>query len=150
MAYAIAATHPEINQETAYLCGLMHEVGKLYILTKAEDFPDFLGDPTSLKGVMEEWNPQISKSIIESWGFPDEVAESSDPETYVDDTLESPPNLADVMTVAKLLVDSNDEKLTTLFDEQLSCTKLGFDEDVAAEVMLAYRDKLNSMQQSLS
>lgn len=150
MAYAIAEKRPELNQETAYLCGLMHEVGKLYILTKAEDFPDFLGDPTSLNSVMEEWNPQVSKSIVESWGFPDEVAASTDPETYSDENLESPPNLVDVMSVAKLLVDGNEEKLTTLFEEHPSCTKLGFNEDVAADVMLAYRNKLNSMQQSLS
>lgn len=150
MAYALAERRSEVNQETAYLCGLMHEVGKLYILTKAEDFPDFLGDLNSLESVMEEWNPQISKSIIESWGFPDEVAESTDPATYIDDDVESAPNLIDVILVAKLLVDSNDEKLTTLFDEHVSCVKLGITENVAADVMLAYRNKLNSMQQSLN
>ncbi len=150
MAYAIAQKRSELNQETAYLCGLMHEVGKLYILTKAEDFPDFLGDPNSMDSVMEEWNPQISKSIIESWGFPDEVAESTDPATYINDDVESAPNLVDVMLVTKLLVDGNEEKLTTLFEEDASCIKLGITGDVAADVMLAYREKLNSMQQSLN
>jgi len=150
MAHAIAEKRTELNPETAYLCGLMHEVGKLYILTKAGDFPEFLGDPKSLERVMEEWNPQISKSIIESWGFSDEVAESSDPSTYVDQNAEAAPNLVDVMSVAKLLIDGNDEKLTTLFEEDASCAKLGFNEDVSADVMLAYRNKLNSMQQSLA
>lgn len=150
MAYAIAEKRPELNKETAYLCGLMHEVGKLYILTKAADFPDFLGTSSSLKSVMEEWNPQISKSIVESWGFPDEVAESTDPATYVDNDAESPPNFVDVMSVARLLVDGNEEKLATLFENDASCTKLGFSEQVAADVLQTYRDKLNSMQQSLS
>lgn len=149
MAYAVAKTRTNLNRETAYLCGLMHEVGKLYILTKAEDFPEFLGDPASMDAVMEEWNPQITKSIIESWGFPDDVAESSDPATYVNHDRETQPALVDVMVVARLLVDGKDEKLTKLFQEDDSCVKLGVDEEVAADVMVAYRDKLKSMQQSL-
>lgn len=150
MAYAIAELRPELNHETAYLCGLMHEVGKLYILTKAGDFPDFLGKPESLNSVMDEWNPQISKSIVESWGFPDEVAESTDPASYVDHNIGTEPTLADVMSVAKILIDGNEEKLATLFEEDVSCAKLNFNENVAADVMQAYREKLNSMQQSLS
>ncbi len=149
MAYAVARQLSQLNHETAYLCGLMHEIGKLYILTKAEDFPEFLGDPASLNAVMEEWNPQISKSIIESWGFPEEVAESSDPATYVDHDTSTAPSFVDVMVVAKMLIDGKDEKLKTLFEEDDSCVKLGVDEDRAADVMVAYRDKLQSMQQSL-
>jgi len=149
MSYTIAKKLSSLNRETAYLCGLMHEVGKLYILTKAEDFPEFLGNPESLEAVMEEWNPQISKSIIESWGFPEEVAESSDPATHVNHDTETQPTLVDVMVVAKMLVDGKDEKLSTVFEEDDSCTKLGVSEEVAADIMLAYRDKLKSMQQSL-
>lgn len=147
MAYAVAGRRSTLNQETAYLCGLMHEIGKLYILTKADDFPDLLGDPGSLGRVMEEWNPQVSKSIIESWGFPDGVAESTDPATYSDNDPESAASFADIMFVAKLLIDGNSEKLATVFEESASCRKLGIDEAVAADVMLAYRDKIKSMQQ---
>ena len=150
MAYAIAKKHNNLNHETAYLCGLMHEVGKLYILTKAEDFPEFLGAPQSLDAVLEEWNPQISKSIIESWGFPDDIAESSDPETYVKHDTSEPPTLVDVMVVARLLIGGKGEKLTAPFEEDDSCVKLGIDEDVAADLLLAYRDKLQTMQQSLA
>ncbi len=149
MAYAVARKRSNLNHETAYLCGLMHEVGKLYILTKAEDFPEFLGDAESIASVMEEWNPQISKSILESWGFPDEVAESTDPATYANDDSDSSPGFVDVIVVAKLLVDGNAEKLSEHFKEDTSCIKLGLNQNVAAEVMLAYREKLTSMQQSL-
>lgn len=150
MAYAIAKKRSELNHETAYLCGLMHEVGKLYILTKAADFPEFLGDRESLDAVMEEWNPQISKSIIESWGFPDEVAESTDPASYMVHDTKAPADLVDVIAVAKLLLDGSEEKLQTLFEEEESCIKLGMNKELAADIMVAYRDKLKSMQQSLN
>lgn len=150
MAHAIAQKHPNLNQESAFLCGLMNEIGKLYILTKAEDFPEFLGNPSSLNLVLEEWNPQISKSIIESWGFPEEVVESADPATYVDHDPESAPNLVDVIVVAKLLVDGNEAKLEEKFKDDPSCLKLTVNENSAAELMSAYRDKLQNMQQSLT
>jgi len=150
MAYAVADKCSTLNAESAYLCGLMHEVGKLYLLTKAEDFPELLGDADSMKSIVKEWNPQISKSIIESWGFPDDVAQSADPATYIDDDVESAPDLVDVMVATKLLIDRNERKLAQVFEDDASCIRLGVNEDIAADVMLAYRNKLNSMQQSLS
>lgn len=150
MAFAIAELEKSLNSETAFLCGLLHEIGKLYILTKAEEFPEFLGDPQSLSAVMDEWNPQISKSIVESWGFPQEVIESTDPETYRNQEIGDPTDLVDVIHIAKILVDSNEQNLQTIFDADLSCQKMGMNEDLAADVMLAYRDKLKTMQQSLA
>lgn len=99
---------------------------------------------------MEEWNPQVSKSIIESWGFPDEVAESADPASYVDPGANSAATFADVMFVSKLLVDDNDTKLSAVFADSPSCRRLGVDEEAATQMMLAYRDKLKSMQQLLA
>ena len=128
----------------------MHEVGNLYILTKAEEFPDLLGNSESLKSVMKEWNPQISKSIVESWGFPEEVIESTDPASYVNHDAEAPANLVDVMVVSEVMLGGSEEKLHELFKEDLSCQKLRMDKDAAAKVMAAYRDKLKTMQQSLA
>jgi hypothetical protein len=96
---------------------------------------------------MEEWNPQVSKSIIESWGFPDDVAESTDPLAYADPDPESEPTYADVMFVTKLLIDKTSDKLSAVLDENPSCQKLGVNNETAAEVMLAYREKIKSVQQ---
>ncbi|MDJ0749185.1 MAG: HDOD domain-containing protein [Woeseiaceae bacterium] len=150
MAFAIAQKAPELNQETAFLCGLMHEVGKLYILTKAEDFPDLLGDTASLQLVYDEWNPQISKSIIESWGFSDDVIHTADPASYVQQDTDAPADLVDVIVVARLLLDGIEASLEDVFEEDVSCQRLGIDKNAAPTLMSAYREKLQSMQQSLS
>ena len=150
MAFAIAQQQPALNQETAFLCGLMHEVGKLYILTKAEDFPELLGDADSLQLVYDEWNPQISKSIIESWGFSEDVVHTADPESYVQEDADAPADLVDVIVVARLLLDGKEASLEDVFDEDNSCRRLGVAKDAAPALMSAYREKLQSMQQSLS
>ncbi|NNC76735.1 MAG: HDOD domain-containing protein [Woeseiaceae bacterium] len=149
MAHSVATTVPSINAESAFLCGLMHEVGMLYIVTKAEEFPEILGDDESFRNMCDEWNSQISKSIIESWGFSDDMAQSADPAHYLDDDPESPVSLVDVVSVAKALVESSDVEGFDI--EQLpSCVKLGIDEERLPTLMGAYREKLTSMQQSLA
>lgn len=149
MSFAIAKRLPQLNDETAFLCGLMHEVGKLYIITKAEEFPDFLGDKESFDTVSETWNSQISKSIIESWGFPTEVAQSADPQTYLDDDAESPVCYVDAVYVARYLIDHGQEESLDLTADP-SCVKLGISEVTVSNILTAYRDKLKAMQQALA
>ena len=48
MCFVIARQSDNLNPDNAFLCGLLHEVGKLYILTKAREFPNLMGDPDSL------------------------------------------------------------------------------------------------------
>ena len=149
MAHAVARGRAGLNSETAFLCGLLNEVGKLYIITKAEEFPSLLGNKESFDSVLEKWNSQISKSIIEAWGFPDEIAQSADPQTYLDQDPNSEPAYVDVVAVAKWLVDQGQADSLDLGDDP-SCVKLHIDESGLAAIMTAYRDKLKTMQQSLT
>ena len=149
MAFAVAKGRAGLNSETAFLCGLLNEIGKLYIITKAEEFPSLLGNKESFDSVLEKWNSQISKSIIEAWGFPDEIAQSADPQTYLDQDPNSEPAYVDVVAVARWLVDNGQEQSLDLGDDP-SCVKLHIDESTLAAIMTAYRDKLKTMQQSLT
>ena len=149
MAFAIGRRTTAVNEETAYLCGLMNEVGKLYIVTKAKEFPEILGNEDSLQAMFEEWNGQISKSIIESWGFDEEVAESADPAQYLNEDPESEIRLVDVVWASKHLVDLTDPESADI-DEMPACVKLGINAGTLATVLGEYRKKLTSMQESLS
>ena len=149
MAFAVGRRTTAVNEETAYLCGLMNEVGKLYIVTKAEEFPEILGNEESLQAMFAEWNGQISKSIIESWGFDEEVAESADPAQYLNEDPESDIRLVDVIWASRHLVDLTDPE-TADIDEMPSCVKLGINSGTLATVLGEYRKKLTSMQESLS
>lgn len=149
MAFSVAKEVPSANEETAYIAGLMHEVGKLYIVTKAEEFPDILGDQKSLDAMFREWNGQISKSIIESWGFSDEIAESADPEHHRNEDQESEPQMVDVVWVARKLVSDIDAAAIEP-DEDAAFVKLGIGKSAVPEILGRYREKLKSMQQPLS
>jgi len=148
LGWAIARCKRVLNDETTFLAGLMHDVGTLYIITKTGDFKEMLGNEASFNEVVAQWTPQISKSIIESWGFNEEMTESADPASYVTDNGAEEPKLVDAMYVAELLVDDTDESLD--FSEIPSARKLGVTKETIGPLLENYRNKLQTMQSSLS
>lgn len=149
LAHALAERHDDVDEDTAYLCGLLHHIGSLYILTKAKNYPDFLGESGALQMILDEWQAKIGKSILEAWDFPEEVCESADPLEHLDEHSHLAPSMADVMYVADRLFASADEGMLD-FGSIPSCVKLGIDEESAPEVLTAYREKLQSVQSALS
>lgn len=149
MAWAVARKVPSVNPESAYLSGLTHDVGKLYIVTKAEEFPTILGDPKSLKAMFDEWNAQITKTIMESWGFSDEMAESADAANYRNEDPDSEVRLVDVVWAAGKLLEAGLDGGLEL-KSMPTFVKLGIGRKVLPDIMGAYRDKLRTMQESLA
>lgn len=149
LAHCIAARHKAVDAETAYLCGLLHEVGKLYILTKAHEFPEFLGSGSAMQMVISEWHAKIGKSILEAWGFPSEICESADPREYLDDHTHLEPSFADVMFVAERMLAAEDDGVPN-FSTMPSSVKLGISNEEAGEILSAYRAKLNEVKGTLS
>lgn len=149
MAWSVARAKRVVNDESAYLAGLMHDVGTLYIITKTGEFPELLGNPEGFKDIVRQWNPQIGKSIIESWGFNEEMAESADSDSYVTDNGADDPRLADVMHVAEILIE-NSEAESLEFADIPSCRKLGVDDTSIGAIMERYRDKMQGMQSALN
>jgi HD-like signal output (HDOD) protein len=149
MSLVIARRHGGMNEETAFMCGLLNEIGKLYILTKSRDFPEFLVDKQSLEIVLDEWYLQIGASIVEVWGFDEEVCMSVTPAENVDDHVSKAPTMADVVVVARLLVDQADDDSMD-WRSIPSCVKLNVTKESIPDIIRLYESKLRSVRQSLS
>lgn len=70
---AICTLLPHLNTEEAMLAGLLHQIGKLPILSLAEKLPELRDNPSQLDKLLEEAHPQVGKIIMDSWNFPDEL-----------------------------------------------------------------------------
>ena len=92
-----------IKPDEAMLAGLLHDIGKFYILAKMEQYPEMLASAELFENIMHDWHTGVGRSIVESWNF------SSDFVTVTDehDTLErnhvGQPDLTDVVIVANVL-----------------------------------------------
>ncbi len=51
------------------LTGMMHGIGKLYILTRATGHPELFASEEALNDIIDDWYPSIGKAILENWKF---------------------------------------------------------------------------------
>lgn len=150
MCFVIARNEGKLNPDNAFLCGLLHEVGKLYILTKARDYPTLLGNADSLNTVLDQWYESIGKSIIEAWGFGPEIADSLETEENLSADAGAPATLVDVVFLAKLiLTEAGDENLHENDEFQGPAGKLNVSVDNLAAVQEAYELHASSMRHSV-
>jgi len=104
LCYVLTKKYTPLNPDEALLVGLMHGVGKLYILGRAEEHPGLFVDEEELIGIMNEWHAGIGSAIIEKWGFADYVASAvADYKDLERDSGEAAADYTDILTIACLL-----------------------------------------------
>jgi len=74
MSRALACLQPELDPEQAMLAGLIHQIGKLPILTLAEESPELVNNEQLLNEYLEVLHPHVGKIIMDSWAFPDSLS----------------------------------------------------------------------------
>jgi HD-like signal output (HDOD) protein len=129
----IAAKQPKLKIDEAMLAGLIHGIGKLPILMKAEDKPELIRDSAALDSVLESLHTRIGAAILKSWRFPEAlVAVAADYNNFERDSTNGP-DLVDLVQVAHIQSNINTDH--ALSDDELSAVKafdkLGIDRGVS-------------------
>lgn len=76
LAYVLARHVCEPNPDAALVTGLLHNVGCLYIVTHAAASRDARESGAEWERMVHEWHPQIGRSILEHWNFPEGICEA--------------------------------------------------------------------------
>ena len=89
------------NPEMALFAGIVHEVGSFYLISRAGDCPDLLGE-----GVEDAWRnggeAQIGQAVLRALSVPDEIAAAVRAQWAGNFTI-PPKNLADTLYLANCL-----------------------------------------------
>ena len=72
----VLARRTKVSPDEAFLAGLLHGIGRLYIMVRAVGDPDKLREDESILDLLAGWHPSIGKSVLENWGFDGEMAEA--------------------------------------------------------------------------
>jgi HD-like signal output (HDOD) protein len=91
-----------VNPDVALLAGLLHGVGKLYILMRLQELPRLLLYPETCGRILREWHGGVARAILENWGVPDEVGEAVQEFESLDRDLLRTASLSEVLTAASL------------------------------------------------
>jgi len=70
---AVARQIRGLSPDEYFAAGLFHQVGKLYLLSRAHQENLVAGNP-DWEAVVSGWHPTIARAIMENWGMPEHVA----------------------------------------------------------------------------
>lgn len=150
-SFVIAKKQTRINPDMAMLAGLLHDIGKFYIYSRAEHYPELFNDKEALESIVEEWHTGIGKSILEEWDFSEEVCMAADEHEVLDRTQPSQADLTDIIMVANLFSHEEvDGDLPELEWDALPATvRLNLMQEDAAAVMEESAEEIRSIIDSL-
>jgi putative nucleotidyltransferase with HDIG domain len=102
ISHVLANQFTQLKPDAAMLAGLIHDIGKLPLIAKAEGSPDLANNPEILDKLDEKLHTTLGKVIVQSWGFSqDLISAVSEHENMKRDS--DTVDITDVVTIANLL-----------------------------------------------
>jgi len=103
LSHVIASRFTSLNGDTALLAGLMHNIGRIYILTRASKYPTLVADPLTFNSIVRDWHSNVAKALLENWRVPEEIVDAVAGYEDLDREMRGPVTLTDVLSLATLL-----------------------------------------------
>jgi HD-like signal output (HDOD) protein len=78
------ARRTKVNPEEAFLAGLLHGIGRLYVMVRVAGASAEFKDPQVFMSVVAGWQASIGKAVLENWGFDEALCEAVGAQTDAD------------------------------------------------------------------
>lgn len=150
-SYTIARKYTTINPDEALLTGLLHNIGKLYILTRAGKHPELFDDQAALDTIMRDWHASIGKAILENWEFAEEIASAVANHEDITREHSGPVDLTDIVTVGNMMAAFADspENLELNMQGIRAFERMKLDGSKCVEVMGESQEEILALRQAL-
>jgi len=102
----LLAQRCKVQPDEAFLSGLLHGIGKLYIMVRAAIRAQGQGNQRPLLELIVGWHASIGKTVLESWNFAAPICEAIGDQTDLDRRWKHEATLTDVLIAAVVLADS--------------------------------------------
>jgi HD-like signal output (HDOD) protein len=130
MSHAVARRFSRVNPDTAMLAGLLHGIGKLYILTRSSRHPAlFANEAAAYNSIVRDWHAPVAKALLENWEMAEEIIVAvSEHEDFAREHA-GPPDLTDALTVGHLLTafKEHPETLELNMHDVAACKRMNID-----------------------
>ncbi|NNJ96017.1 MAG: HDOD domain-containing protein [Gammaproteobacteria bacterium] len=151
LSYVIAKKLTKINPDEAMLAGLLHDIGKYYILTRSEQYPVLFSEPRMLDDIMKKWHSSIGRKILETWNFNEDTIKAAHEHEILDRMHFGPANLSDVVMIANLFSQNEEPHPPTDLDWETipAMKRLEITDETASEIIEESRQQIQSIIQAL-
>jgi HD-like signal output (HDOD) protein len=149
--YVLAKNHTKRNADEAFLAGLLHGVGRLYILTRADRHAGLFADPQALDQVMRDWHANVGRAILENWEMTEDLVQAVADQDDVGREHERVADLTDVLICANMMAAyfSQPADLELNMQGVTSFRRLGLDARTSQAVLVECRGEIDALRQAL-
>ncbi len=99
---ALSAAIPSLQRDQAMLAGLIHDVGALPILAKAEEREELLDNPKMLDNLIRQLHGRLGGEILRRWDFPEMLVVVAEEHDHLERDHDGGADYTDLVMVANL------------------------------------------------
>ncbi len=103
VSHCVARHARGVVADQAMLAGMLHAVGKLFVLTRLSRFPLLLNTPALYAGIERDWHRRVARAILERWEMGADVVEAACDHEVAAPGRSGPADLRDVLFAAHQL-----------------------------------------------
>jgi HD-like signal output (HDOD) protein len=108
LAHMLARVRTQLDADEAFLAGLLHEIGKLYILLNAKDEAEALAADPAFGAVLAAFHPRLGRAVLEAWEISADLALAVGEHEAASLEAPAPPQLVSVLAVANYFAEHNE------------------------------------------
>lgn len=151
--YAVAKQAFGRQPDEAMMAGLLHSIGRLYILMHAHHNDPTMRDDPAFAETLETWQPVIGRAILEAWGLPARICDAVENQDYLlnGETAELEP-LTRLLSAAKLRyrLGAEPQLLVQHPDAELLLNSVNLGKGSFMDMIVVSQGDIENMQQALA
>lgn len=151
VSHAVAKRFTRVNPDTALLSGVLHGIGRLYLLTRAARFPLVLQDPATYQRIVAEYHGRLAQAILRNWEIPEEVVGAVMASENHDREHDGATDLTDVLTVGGALASLGPDPVAEqmLFLGMPAARRMKLDAEGCRAALAESHEEILSLRQAL-
>lgn len=151
MSHAVARRYSRVNPDTAMLAGLVHGIGKLYILTRSSKHPALFADAAIYNQIVRDWHSPVAKALLENWDMAEEIVAAVNEFEDIEREHDGPVDLTDVLTVGTLLAafKEHPESLEINMHDVAACKRMSIDRASYEKLIDESEHEIEALRQAL-
>lgn len=147
LSFVIARKLTKLNADEAMFAGIVHDLGRFYLLSRAADYPALLEDPATLAETINDLAERAGTVVFAQLDLPESVVKAVLSARHYSGSM-PPATLGDLIFVAGALSprpDPFDELDARVVVSENRAVALGLDQSTVAEVVTASGDEIYSI-----